>query len=75
MTNSVQVNLKDYTNFWKDFASRGSAYDPSAIVTSEQAERWLLEWHGIVCQITPGLTFGVVEMKEQDYTAFLLKWS
>ena len=72
--NSITVNLKNYSQFWQDFASRGSAFDPSAIVTPEQAEHWLQEWYGIECRIHTGLTFGVVEMSEQQYVEFLLKW-
>lgn len=75
MDDTITVNLKHYEKFWQNFAARGAAYDASAIVTSEQAERWLLEWYGIRCRIHTGLTFGLVEMKKSDYTAFLLKWS
>lgn len=75
MDDLILVNLPYYSNFWNDFAARGAAYDPSAIVTPEQAEFWLLEWYGIRCQVVPGLTFGLVQMNKQDYTAFLLKWS
>jgi len=72
---TVTVNLKDYPRFWIDFANRGSAFDPSAIVTSERAQEWLSDWYGIDCKILPGLTFGIVSMTAEAHTAFLLRWS
>jgi hypothetical protein len=72
---TVTVDLRDFPRFWEEFASRGSAFDLSAIVTSERAQEWLLEWYGIDCRILPGSTFGTVLMSPENHTAFLLRWA
>lgn len=71
----VTVDLKQYPKFWQEFAARGSAFDPSAIVTAEQFEQWMLEWYELHVTVKPGLTFGLVLMNAAEFTAFSLKWS
>lgn len=71
----IKVRLTDYPDFWRDFAAKGSAFDPSAIVTSEQFERWAWEWYGIQLRAIPGESIGNVYMEAAEYTAFALKWN
>lgn len=57
-----------------DFAARGSSFDPSAIITGEQFERWMLEWYDLPVKTVLNFTIGTVVMDEATYTGFLLKW-
>lgn len=70
----VPVNLMNYPKFWQDFAARGSAFDPSAMVTPEQFEHWAAEWYGLDLRVQPGGLVGYVLMSEQTYVEFLLQW-
>ena len=70
-----QVNLKEHRNFWLDFCARGSAFDPSAMITAEQFERWMLEWYGVDCRVEVNNWLWTATMSDEEYTAFLLRWS
>ena len=75
MNKQITVNLMEYPEFWRNFAARGAAFDPSSMITPEQFEYWMMEWYGLSVKVVPGLTIGTVVISEPDYTAFLLKWS
>lgn len=72
---TITVNLQQYPKFWRDFAARGSAFDPSAVVTAEQFEHWMQEWYGLSVRCREGEIEGTVSMNHQDFTAFALVWS
>lgn len=70
----VFVNLTNYPRFWQDFAARGSAFDPSAMVTPEQFEHWVADWYGLDITVQPGDPLGHVHMSKETYVEFLLQW-
>ena len=71
-----KINIKSYPKFWDDFVGRvHTETDPSSFVASANIKQWLKDWYGITVHITSNGTFADVYMHDEEYTAFLLRWS
>jgi hypothetical protein len=71
------VNLKHYKQFWNHFIARfESEVSPMPrVMTSERAIGIFDEWFGFTVTIPQYAEIGMVEMDEENYAWFLLKWS
>ena len=71
-----KINLKKYPKFWNDFIDRVHyEIHPSGFVSSSDQKKWLRDWYGITVHITANNTFAEVYIQDNEYTAFLLRWS
>jgi hypothetical protein len=72
----IKINLRDYPNFWLDFAYRvNQIIDPNAPISMHDLRQWLKEWYNMNVYVTSSGVVAEVYMLSKDYTVFLLKWS
>ena len=71
----MRVNITDYPNLQHPFSRYMIDNHGVMFLTSTLAKKVLLEQFGVRCTISPGSNLWFIDMIEEDYIWFKLRWS